>query len=101
MINMMGVPSDYHDFTDIFSKTRVCTLALHWPYNPKIELEEQMSPFGPIYSLYQSELKFLWELLDEHLVMDFICLSWSQGGALVLMQERQFTLALRPLLQFE
>ena len=82
---MTGVPSDYYNFTDIFSKTHTCTLAPHWPYNLKIELEEGTSPpFGPIYSLSQSELKSLQEFLGEHLTMEFIHLSWSLGRALVL-----------------
>ena len=84
-VNMMGVPLDYHDFTDVFSKTHTCTLAPHWPYDLKIELEEGTSPpFGLIYSLSQSELKSFQELLDEHLVMDFIHPSQSLGGAPVL-----------------
>ena len=59
-VNMTGVPPDYHEFTDVFSKTRASTPALHQPYNLKIELEEGTSPlFGPIYSLSQSELKSL------------------------------------------
>ena len=49
-VNMTGVPLDYHDFTDVFSKTRACTLAQHRPYDLKIKLEEGTSPpFGPIY----------------------------------------------------
>ena len=85
LVNMTGIPLDYHDFTDVFSKTRACTPAPHWPYDLKIELEEGTSPpFSPIYSLSQSELKSLWEFLDKHLVMDFICPTWSLGGALVL-----------------
>ena len=84
-VNMMGVPSDYHDFTDVFSKTCTCTPALHRPYNLKIELEEGTSPpFSLIYSLSQSELKSLQEFLDKHLVMDFICPSRSLDGAPVL-----------------
>ena len=72
-VNMTGVPLDYHNFTDIFSKTHACMPALHRPYDLKIELEEGTSPpFGPIYSLSQSELKSLWEFLDKHLTMDFI-----------------------------
>ena len=59
-VNMTGVPPDYHEFTDIFSKTRASTPALHQPYDLKIELEEGTSPpFGLIYSLSQSELKSL------------------------------------------
>ena len=59
-VNMTGVPPDYHKFTDIFSKTRASAPAPHQPYDLKIELEEGTSPpFGPIYSLSQSELKSL------------------------------------------
>ena len=29
LVNMTGVPSDYHDFTNIFSKTHACTPAPH------------------------------------------------------------------------
>ena len=50
-VNMTGVPPDYHEFTDVFSKTRTSAPAPHWPYDLKIELEEgPSSPFGPIYS---------------------------------------------------
>ena len=84
-VNMTGVLPDYHKFTDIFSKTHASAPAPHWPYDLKIELEEGTSPpFGPIYSLSQSELKSLQEFLDEHLAMDFICPSHSLGRALVL-----------------
>ena len=51
-VNMTSVPSDYHDFTDVFSKTHACTLASHRPYDLKTELEEGTSPpFSLIYSL--------------------------------------------------
>ena len=60
LVNMTGIPPDYHEFTDVFSKTCTSTPALHWPYDLKIELEEGTSPpFGPIYFLSQSELKSL------------------------------------------
>ena len=85
LVNITGVPPDYHEFTNVFSKTRASTPAPHQPYNLKIELEEGTSPpFGLIYSLSQSELKSLQEFLDEHLAMDFICLSHLPGRALVL-----------------
>ena len=53
-VNMTGVPLDYHDFTNVFSKICTCTPVLHWPYDLKIELEEGTSPpFGPIYSPFK------------------------------------------------
>ena len=82
---MTGVPMDYHEFTDVFSKACASAPALHWPYDLKIELEEgTSSPFGPIYSLSQSELKSLQEFLDKHLAMDFIFPSHSLGRAPIL-----------------
>ena len=82
---MTGVPPDYHEFTDILSKTHASTPTPHQPYDLKIELEEGTSPlFGPIYSLSQSELKSLWKSLDEHLVMDFIHPSHLPGRTPVL-----------------
>ena len=60
LVNMTGVPPDYHEFTNVVSKTRTSTPTPHQPYDLKIELEEGTSPpFGPIYSLSQSELKSL------------------------------------------
>ena len=59
-VNMTGIPPDYHEFIDVFSKTHTSAPAPHQPYDLKIELEEGTSPlFGPIYSLSQSELKSL------------------------------------------
>ena len=90
LVNMTGVPPDYHEFTNIFSKTRASAPAPHQPYDLKIELEEGTSPlFGPIYSLSQSELKSLREFLDEHLAMDFICPSRLPGRAPVLFVRKK------------
>ena len=84
-VNMTGVPPDYHEFTNVFSKSCTSTPTPHQPYDLKIELEEGTSPpFGPIYSLSQSELKSLQEFLDGHLAMDFVHLSRLLGRALVL-----------------
>ena len=59
-VNMTDILPDYHEFTDVFSKTHASAPTPHWPYDLKIELEEGTSPpFGPIYSLSQSELKSL------------------------------------------
>src|SRR3979490_2494607 len=89
-INMTGILKEYDDFSDIFSKASANTVAPHWPYNLKIELKDGTSPpFGPIYSLSQSELKTLREFLDEHISMGFICPSWSPGGAPVLFTRKK------------
>ena len=59
-VDMGSVPKDYHKFSDVFNKAHADTLGPHKPYDLKIELEDgAVPPFGPIYSLSQSELKAL------------------------------------------
>ena len=51
-VDMSNVPSEYHEFHDMFSKSCANTLPTHQPYNLKIKLEDGVTPpFGPIYSL--------------------------------------------------
>jgi len=38
--NFSNVPSKYHEFADIFSKTKAEVLTSHYPYDLKINLEE-------------------------------------------------------------
>ena len=59
-LDLSSIPEEYHDFADVFSKAKAEKLALHRPYDLKINLEEGTSP--PIilmYPLSQSELKVL------------------------------------------
>ena len=85
LADMSSVLNEYHEFSDVFNKTHADTLGPHKPYNLKIELEDgAVPPFGPIYSLSQSELKALQEFLDEHLSYGFIRLTRSLSGAPVL-----------------
>ena len=83
--DLSGVPSDYHDFADVFSKSKADTLASHCEHDLKINLEDGTSPpLRATYSLSSSKLGSLHEFLDEHLAMDFICPSSSAHAALVL-----------------
>ena len=43
-VNLDGVPEEYHDFMDVFSKTKAGVLVDHRPYDLKITLEEGASP---------------------------------------------------------
>ena len=53
------VPEGYHNFADIFSKVKAKKIALHWPYDLKINLEEGTSPpIVPMYPLSQPSSKF-------------------------------------------
>jgi len=71
--DLSNVPSEYHEFANVFSKTKAETLPSHHPYNLKINLEEgAQPPVGPIYSLSASKQETLKEFIEENLNMGFI-----------------------------
>jgi len=54
--DLSNVPFEYHEFADVFSKTKAEVLTPHHSYDLKINLEEGAQPLvGPIYSLLASE----------------------------------------------
>jgi len=71
--DLSNVPSEYHEFTDVFSKTKAKALAPHRLYDLKINLEEGVQPLvGPIYSISASEQEALKKFIEENLNIDFI-----------------------------
>jgi len=71
--DLSNVPSKYHEFANVFSKTKAEILPPHHLYDLKINLEEGAQlPVGPIYSLSASEQESLKELIEENLNMGFI-----------------------------
>jgi len=71
--DLSNVPSEYHEFADVFGKTKAETLPSHRPYDLKINLEEgAQPPVGPIYSLSASEQEALKDFIEENLNMGFI-----------------------------
>jgi hypothetical protein len=73
LVDIEGVPKDYHDFADVFSKVKADMHAPHQPYDLKITPEHGASPpQPPLYSLSTSEPETLQEFLDEHLNIGFI-----------------------------
>ena len=84
-VNLDGVPEEYHDFADVFSKSKAGVLAEHHPYDLKITLEEGASPpLRPIYLLSQEELLALCKFINENTAMGFIRPSWSPYRAPIL-----------------
>jgi len=68
-----NVPSEYHKFADVFSKTKAEVLLSHHLYNLKINLEEGAQPLvGLIYSFSASEQEALKEFIEENLNIGFI-----------------------------
>ena len=85
-VDLGALPEEYHDFADVFSKSKAGILADHQPYNLKITLDEgTVLPFGPIYSLSQEELAALHKFIDKNLATGFIRPSHSPCGAPVLL----------------
>ena len=71
--DLSNVPSEYHKFADVFSKTKAETFPPHYSYDLKINLEEGTQPLvGPIYSLSVSEQEVLKEFIEENLNTGFI-----------------------------
>jgi len=71
--NLSNVSSKYHEFADVFSKTKAEILPPYRPYNLKINLEEgAQPPVGPIYSLSASEQEAFKEFIEENLNTGFI-----------------------------
>jgi len=71
--DLSNVPSKYHEFTDVFSKTKAETLPSHCPYDLKINLKEGAQPLvGLIYSLSASEQEALKEFIEKNLNTGFI-----------------------------
>ena len=51
-VDLSNIPSEYHNFADVFSEARTNTLTPHHSYDLKINLDKSMSPpWGLIYSL--------------------------------------------------
>ena len=89
-VDMSNILLEYHEFRDVFSKSRANTLLTHQPYDLKIELEDgAISPFGPIYCLSPHELQTLREFIDEHLANGLIRPTRSPSGAPVLFIKKK------------
>ena len=72
-LDLSNVLSKYHEFADVFSKTKAEVLTPHHPYDFKTNLEESAQPLvGPIYSLLASEQEALKEFIKENLNTGFI-----------------------------
>ena len=84
------IPAKYPEFADVFSAADAKALPPHCPYNHTINLEEGAAlPYGPIYSMSETELKALCEYLDDMLGKGFIHPSNSPAGAPILFAKKK------------
>ena len=88
--DLSNVPSKYYKFADVFSKTKAEVLTSHHSYNLQINPEKDAQPpVGPIYSFLVSEQEALKEFIKENLNIDFIQLTFSLHGILVLFIKKK------------
>ena len=95
-----SIPSCYHDYADVFSKSKVNQLPPHCPYDHSIELEPNSAiPYGPIYHLSETELGSLRNFIEEYSAKGFIRPSKSPVGVPILFTKKtdRFALTLRQL----
>ena len=85
------IPSEYHDYLNIFSKSKADKLPNFNPqFDHHIELEEGMHPpLGPIYNTSEVKAEALHDFLKENLNRGFICQSQSSCGAPVLFIKKK------------
>ena len=83
--DLSNILSEYHEFANVFSKSKAKVFAPHYPYDLQINLEEGAQPLvGPIYSLSASKQEALKKFIEKNLNIGFIQLTSSPYGALVL-----------------
>jgi len=88
--DLSNVPSEYHEFANVFNKTKAEILPPHCSYALKINLEEgAQPPVGPIYSLLASEQEALKEFIKENLNTGCIQPTSSLHGAPVLFIKKK------------
>ena len=89
-VDLSRIPEEYHDFGDVFSKSKASHLPPHRPHDLKIELEEGAEPpIGRMYSLSEVELQALRQFLDENLNYGFVRPSSSPHGAPILFVKKK------------
>ena len=89
-VDLENVLKEYHDFADVFSKSKADTLGPHRSYDLNITLKDGTKmPHPPLYSLSNSELETLCAFLDEHLNMGFIRASWSPHSMPILFVHKK------------
>ena len=89
-MDLSSIPSEYHDYPDVFSKSKADNSPPHRPYDLKINLEEGTSPpLSLIYSFSPAELAALHKFINEHLKSSFIHPTSSPYGALILFIKKK------------
>jgi len=88
--DLFNVSFEYHEFVDIFSKTKAEVLTPYHSYDLKIKLEEGAQFLvGPIYSLLAFKQEVFKEFIEENLNTGFIQPTSSPHGIPVLFIKKK------------
>ena len=72
-IDLFTILEEYHEYTNVFSKSKAETLAPHRLYDLRIDLQkDSQPPVGTIYSLSQFKQETLKQFIDKNLTNGFI-----------------------------
>ncbi|KAF7640957.1 hypothetical protein LDENG_00003150, partial [Lucifuga dentata] len=97
---LSGVPLDYHDLKEVFSKSRATSLPPHRPYDCAIELLPGATiPKGRLYSLSAPERETMDKYIQSSLVAGIIRPSSSPAGAGFFFVEKKDK-SLRPCIDY-
>ena len=85
-VKKVTIPSEYADYTDVFSPDSAAELPKHTGINNHLIdlIDDKQPPYGPIYSLGPVELETLKPYIETNLANSFIRPSKSPAGALIL-----------------
>ncbi|MBW0499550.1 hypothetical protein O181_039265 [Austropuccinia psidii MF-1] len=89
---MKVVPSDYHQYLDVFSKVKAEKPPPHHACDHHIKMEGSLPPVGVIYSLSNQESDTLRAYISENVEKGFIQPSSSSIGAPVLLVKKKYGL---------
>ncbi len=79
------LPSEYSEYSDVFSDSGAAELPEHGPADHAIDLmDERQPPHGPIYNLNEVELETLRGYIESNLANGFIRPSTSPAGSPIL-----------------
>ena len=89
-LDITRLPSEYHDFADVFSEKEANTLPPHRDFDLRIDtIDGQEPPIGHVYSISEKELATLREFIDKNLKSGFIYPSRSSHGAPILFARKK------------
>jgi len=89
-IDLSSIPKEYHEYADVFSKSKAETLTPYHPYNLWIDLEKDSHPLvETIYFLSKFKQEALKEFIDKNLTNGFIHSTLSPHRAPVLFIKKK------------